>query len=901
MIAKNQSAKTLLQGQDKTLTLIDASSILYRAFFALPAMTSANGEPTQALFGFAKFLMKWRSSAQSSEHCLVAFDGREGKKRRAKDWPAYKAHRQKAPPELVVQMDLAPGLCRALGLPCLQLESEEADDLIASACHWGQSENAQIFIHSQDKDLLQLVCESVSVLATHKDQLLYDRKGVRDHYGVDPEQLGDWLALVGDASDNIPGVAGIGPKKATQLLQEFGNLENLLSKAAQVPGKIGEKLRESQDQARLSRRLVALFDDVNHVWEWKELKLFSQNSDLCRSLFQKWNFKSLLRQLQPIEKKTDEGEWTLFPPSVAPSALSAWPLDVIRNRAGWDQLVNCLGTKGALHACTFDEFTRIAPGGKSLPNAIGIAVDNRVFALDIQSLSEIGLDLRAICTSLFDNEGSITWFTDCAKDWYHLRLQQLSDSHPPSVLSAKSCFDVVLAGYLLQKSEEDLFQTPYRKKPSSSQVLNEENLSRHLMHLIQLAKTLPNLLAKEELAKLFEEIEQPLVPILALMEHWGILVDVKQLRQQRDAVCERLAVLEQEIWQACGQEFNLNSPKQLAQILFEQLKLSPARKIATGYSTDAAALENLRNQHPAIPQLLEYRMLEKLRSTYIDALPQSIQGLTGRIHPKFMQTVTATGRLSCQEPNLQNIPVRSEWGGRIRSAFIAQKGCSLLSVDYSQIELRLMAHFSEDAAMIEAFCQDRDIHALTAARIFGVDLNKVTKQQRGQAKTVNFAVIYGQQAFGLAAQLGISNAQAESFIRAYFARYPGVANYIQNCKNALDQSKILKTLYGRKRALKTPNSGIQKRLMQRLAINSPIQGTGADLMKIAMIEVQRQIDLRGLKTRMILQIHDELLFESPFEEIDALKGLCRQAMEKVAVLRVPLIVNVSVGNNWEEC
>ncbi len=878
----------------KRLTLIDASSILYRSFFALPPMTSSSGEATQALFGFAKFLLKWCRTAPG-DYCLVAFDGINGKQRRVDMLPAYKAHRQKAPPELISQMDAAPQLCTALCLPYLQLHSEEADDIIASACRWAEKEGAEVFIHSQDKDLLQLVRPTVHVLATHKDQLLFDQRAVKDLYGVTPEQLGDWLALVGDASDNIPGVAGIGPKKATQLLQQFGDLETLLAHAVQVPGKIGEKLRESHEQARLSRRLVALFDDLNHIWKWENLLIGPPHSGPCRALFEQWNFQSLLKQLPKETENIEPASDALPQKALKPPSLN---LQIVENRQQWETLRAHLDSHQSERVCTFDLRDRIVPGVQNKPSAIGIATKRCAWICDLRKLEQNELTLPELLLGLFPENGRV-WITDRAKDWFHLRHEYPIDEKAVALLPQSDYFDVVVGGYLLQRNEKDLFGAIETKKESQS--FDPIALVQRLSRLLQLGESLPDQLRDEELFALFDEIEKPLVPILALMEHRGILIDAECLAKERLVVCERLAQLESAIWSACGGQFNLNSPKQLAQILFDRLKLAPARKIATGFSTDAAALEGLKDQHHAVPMLLEYRVLEKLRSTYIDALPQNIGKSTGRIHPKFMQTVTSTGRLSCQEPNLQNIPIRSEWGERIRSAFIAAKGHYLLTADYSQIELRLMAHFSKDEAMIEAFCQNRDIHALTAARIFDVPINHVTKQQRSQAKTVNFAVIYGQQAFGLASQLGITHAQADSFIKAYFARYPGVARYIRECKSALESNQTVKTLFGRKRGLGKPASGVQKRLAQRLAINSPIQGTGADLMKIAMIEVQRQIDRRGLKTRMILQIHDELLFECPLDEVDQLKELCRPAMENIADLLVPLVINVSVGNNWSEC
>lgn len=878
----------------KRLTLIDASSILYRSFFALPPMTSSSGEATQALYGFAKFLLKWCRTAPG-EYCLIAFDGINGKQRRVDLSPAYKAHRQKAPPELISQMDAAPQLCTALCLPHLQLHSEEADDVIASACRWAEKEGAEIFIHSQDKDLLQLVSATVRVLATHKDQLLFDPRAVKDLYGVTPEQLGDWLALVGDASDNIPGVAGIGPKKATQLLQQFGDLESLLAHAAQVPGKIGEKLRASQEQARLSRQLVALFDDLNHAWKWENLLIKSPHLGPCRALFERWSFQSLLKQLP-------EGTDNIEPASdVLPQKTRTLPslhLQIVENRQQWELLRAHLDSHQSERVCTLDLQDRIIPGVQNRPSAIGIATEGCAWICDLRKLEQNELTLPELLLRLFPQNGRV-WVTDRAKDWYHLRHEYPSDETTATLLSQSDYFDVIVGGYLLQRNEKELVGAFETKK--ESQLFDPSALVQRLSRLFQLGQTLPNQLRAEGLFALFDEIEKPLVPILALMEHRGILIDAECLAKERLIVRERLAQLESAIWLSCGEQFNLNSPKQLAQILFEHLKLAPVRKIATGFSTDAAALEGLKDQHPAVPMLLEYRMLEKLRSTYLDALPQNIGKSTGRIHPKFMQTVTSTGRLSCQEPNLQNIPIRSEWGERIRSAFIAEKGHCLIAADYSQIELRLMAHFSKDEAMIEAFCQNRDIHALTAARIFDVPIDRVTKQQRAQAKTVNFAVIYGQQAFGLASQLGITHAQADSFIKAYFARYPGVARYIRECKSGLEGNQTVKTLFGRKRGLGKAASGVQKRLAQRLAINSPIQGTGADLMKIAMIEVQRQIDRWGMRARMILQIHDELLFECPFDEVDRLKELCRPAMENIADLLVPLVINVSVGNNWSEC
>lgn len=896
----------------KLLSLVDASSILYRSFFALPPMSSSTGQPTQALFGFSKFLLK-QMQEPAGEYTLVAFDGLESKKRRTELWPAYKAHRQKAPDDLRSQMDLAPQLCRALGWPQLQQQGEEADDIIASACRWALSQGARALIFSQDKDLLQLVGKEVQVIAIHKGSQPFDIAAVRAQFGVLPNQLGDWLALVGDASDNIPGVPGIGPKKAAQLLGQFGDLSAVLANAGQIGGAVGKALGQHADQARLSRQLVELITDIPTRWSWSDLQFRPPDKEICEQLFNEWNFQSLLNKLArhssssagpaPIisAPKGALGEQNPSPTNgdLAPK-VSSRPWQHVGDLAQWHALFDHLRQhRGARGVCALQFAEREGSTKRGqIPTCIALCIGGENWTLDVQVLRAAGFKLHHLLQALFV-ESARTWATDNSKDWCHLVLQHAPEISPALLLQI-SFFDVLLANYVLQK--RDYAPSPIRLSEAALAGQSPTESARERAHQIaELAEQLPNELAEQQVQELFEQIERPLVPILALMEHWGIQLDCAQLQHQREQVVNKLRQLESEITQLAGETFNLNSPKQLAQILFDRLGLRPPKKIATGFSTDAATLEILRSQHPIASQLLEYRALEKLRSTYIEALPQCVNPSTGRIHPSFMQMVTATGRLSCQEPNLQNIPIKSPWGRLIRSAFVAKEGHSFVSADYSQIELRLMAHFSEDEAMIDAFQRDLDIHVLTASEIFQISPEKVTKSQRSQAKTVNFGIIYGQQAFGLAGQLGIDRKTAESFIRAYFARYPGVARYIEKCKRALETSHVVQTLFGRQRVVKGHVATRDKNLAHRLAINSPIQGTGADLMKLAMIRVQTALNTRHHSARMLLQIHDELLFECPRDQIDSLVGICVPILQNVAALRVPLIVNVDIGNNWAEC
>lgn len=887
----------------KRLALIDAASVLYRCFFALPPMSSAVGEPTQALFGFAKFLLKFLKEFTGG-YALIAFDGRNGKQRRTALWPAYKAHRQKAPDDLVVQMDRCPELCEALGVPYLVFEDEEADDVIASACHWARRADAEVQIYSQDKDLLQLIGPSVEVVAVHRDLQALDAQAVRESYGIHPGQLGDWLALVGDSSDNIPGVSGIGPKKATHLLQQFGNLAGILDSAEQIPGKLGQSLQDGKEQALISRQLVELIADVPALWDWEFLKLRAPDQERCHTLFKGWNFQSLLRQLPSAAPDCKPRE-TLKNRAEEPDLFDLAPEKALERNiarvAGKEEFTQFLADLERAHrqilVCALDGGAKIVPGGLSSVTFIGIETGDKAWLLDVKSLKIKSIDLDKILNHLAKFG---PWYTDSAKDWYHLRLQSSSGGDVETLLRAKDFFDVSLVGHLLQSREAAQALVSRKASKEIDETALTRSLTERLAVLMTWAKHLPDQLDQERLRDLFERIEQPLVPILARMEHTGIRVSKERLLVERSHLIDQLGELERRVLAAAGEDFNLNSPKQLAKILYERLGLRPPKKIATGYSTDATVLESLSDQHEIIPLILDYRMLEKLRSTYIEALPNCICEATGRIHPRFMQTVTATGRLSCQEPNLQNIPIKSRWGEIIRSAFVAPDNWRLVAIDYSQIELRLMAHFSQDEALIAAFCQGDDVHSLTAAQIFQVPLKEVSRAQRAQAKAVNFGIIYGQQAFGLAAALKISRARADAFIRAYFARYTGVATYIEKCKAALESSQTVTTLFGRKRSLvDLPKGGRDKRLALRLAINSPIQGTGADLLKVAMIRIQEQIV--GKSARMLLQIHDELLFECPQDEVQELVEICVPAMENAAHLRVPLTVNVSVGNNWAEC
>ncbi len=882
------------------LFLVDASGYLYRSYFAIRPMTNSRGESTHALFGFVRSLLKLCKDF-SPQYLVAVFDGPDNARSRKEIFPDYKAHRKEMPGDLREQMEQAKIWCRCMGIPLIAMEGVEADDVMGSIARQMQaSHQASVYLCTSDKDMAQLVGPQVCLLNTFKENQLLDTEGVKAQFGVYPQQIVDFLTLTGDASDNVPGVSGFGPKTAAESLQKYGSLQAMLELPKDV---LGEKkwlaLQQAKAKLALSRQLLMLATDLAVPQHLQEVALQQADTTRLTDFYRQHGFHSLLSK-EPDEK-----------------AAASWTYCLVDEETAFQELL--LRCQREKEICIDTETTSLVP---LLARLVGVGVgfpSSPHMAWYIPVGGCLGRErvLAGLKPILEDPDKSFIG--------HHLKYDRHVLQNEGVVLG-KIGFDTLLASYLLHSHSRQhgldflaLEHLQYKKTPIEDLIgKGKQQISMEAVPFPQIAaycgedvvatlhlqKHFAPQLEERGLGSLFREMELPLLPILGEMERRGIFLDTACLAHVTEEVGKEIARLQQDIYQLAGRELNLNSPKQLASLLFEDLGLPPPKKTATGYSTDAETLEVLQGMHPLIPLLLEYRTLEKLRSTYLEALPLAILPTTGRIHCTFNQSGTATGRLSCQDPNLQNIPVKTPLGRRIREAFRPGRvGWCFLSADYSQIELRLLAHLSEDPVLIQAFLNQEDVHRLTASLIFAVPLEEVSEEQRRQAKAVNFGVIYGQQAFGLAKELGIEQKKAAAFIEAYFARYPKVRAYLEASKERARETGKATTLFGREREIpeiRSKNPSLRQ-AAERLAVNTPLQGTQADLIKKAMLEVDLLMKQRDMRAFLVLQIHDELLFEVPEEEALEMASLVKERMEKTVQLRVPLLVDVHLGKNWKEC
>lgn len=881
----------------KELFVIDALGLLFRAYHALPPMTSPTGEETQALFGFIKQLEKILREHEP-EYVAAVFDGPDNKAWRTELCPQYKSNREKAPESLIKQMLWSEEYCALKGISTLSIPGVEADDTIGSIAKWTEEEDISLIICAQDKDLCQLVSDKTVMLHPHKAGFYYTKESVQEKFGVSSDQIIDYLSLVGDSSDNIPGLKGVGPKTAAAWLGEWGSLSTILeNKEAVAGGKKKALLEESEKRLHLNQRLVSLRTSVEFP---KDTAFFCKDPiqiDKLETFYHRFGFHTLAKDLPKPKVKVEA-------------------------------TYHCIDSIEELKAlCTRLKRERM------------ISFDTETTGLDPMSDSLVGIGLSA------NQEESwyIPFNGPIAKEELLAPLKDLFESDGPKFFAhhlkfdllvlwqagifPKACdFDTMIASYLLfagQRSHSldnlslellGIHKTPITELIGSGR----HQISIGDVPIPQVAdycgedvcatwalrSYLEPMIEERGFADLMHTMELPLTYILTEMQQRGIFLDTEPLKVLEVQVRGSIEALSHEIIGMAGESFNLNSPKQLGYILFEKMGIHPPKKTKTGYSTNVDVLEQLSEKHPIASKILEYRSLEKLRSTYIEALPTFINAKTGRIHCTFNQTLVATGRLSCHNPNLQNIPVRSELGRKIRGAFRPEKSdWSFLSADYSQIELRIVAHLSEEPALIEAFSKGEDIHAFTASLVYDIPLESVTKEQRFAAKAVNFGLIYGQGAFGLSRQLGIDLNEAKAFIEAYFERYPAVKIFLEKAITEAQATGTSKTLLGRAREIPGLDStnGQIRSSAERLAINTPIQGTDADIAKLAMIRVNALLKEHGMQCRMLLQIHDEILFELPDREIDKARPLIQEAMESIIKLKVPLEVNIKVGKNWQLC
>jgi len=878
------------------LFVIDAVNFLFRSYYAIGPMTNANGQSTNALFGFIRSLYKLIDDF-SPDHLVAVFDGPDNKKLRTEMYAEYKSHRANMPEDLFPQLEKAVAWCQLAGIPSLMIPGVEADDTMGSIAAWACSKKIEVVLCSSDKDLCQLVNEHTRVLNPSKGNLLIDKAMVKELFGVFPDQMIDYLAIVGDASDNIPGLEGFGPKTASALLQQFGTLDALLANPDKVSGaKKQETLQAGKEIALLSRRLATIQLDVPFPKEDDFFHLKHPQLAELKAFYQEMRFLSLLKELDNISASVSERRYTL-----------------INDEESLERLVAHLGREKEV--CFDTETTDVRP---MLAKMVGIGFSIQpaeAWYVPIGGSIPRKTVLRALTTIL----KSGGFYGHNVK--YDLHVLENEELPTPKIV-----FDTMLASYLISPHSqrhnldfltlERFHQVKIPIEDLIGKGKNEISMAQVPLdqitayccedadYTVRLKQTFSQELDSLDLASVLQEIELPLIPVLTAMERRGIFVDKKKLEKMSGELAEQIRLLQTEIYAMAGEEFNLNSPKQLSAILFEKMGIKPPKKTATGFSTSADVLEELQEEAPIVEKILEYRTMEKLRSTYVDSLPHEILETTRRVHCTFNQSVAATGRLSCQNPNLQNIPVRSSMGRKIREAFRPEDSdWCFLSADYSQIELRLLAHLSEDPALLKAFNEGEDIHRYTASLVFNIPLNDVTDEMRHKAKAVNFGILYGQQAFGLSQGLKISYVEASNFIDTYFQRYSRVKEYLDFCKESARKTGKAVTLTGRQRPIPeilSKNPSIRA-AAERLAINTPLQGTAADLIKIAMIQIDAKLRPHPEMGYLLLQIHDELLFESPESQVIRLSHQVKNKMETVFSLKVPLEVDISIGKNWGEC
>lgn len=901
------------------LLLVDGSSYLYRAFHALPDLRNSKGEPTGAIRGVLSMLRRLESDYKAEFRACI-FDAK-GKTFRDDLYPDYKSHRPPMPDDLRAQIEPLHEAVQAEGWPLLAIEGVEADDVIGTLTCQALERGWEVVISTGDKDLTQLVRPGVKWVNTMSEEVL-DEAGVTAKFGVPPERIVDYLTLVGDTVDNVPGVEKCGPKTAVKWLTEYGTLDKLVANADKVGGKVGENLRKHLDFLPLGRKLVTVATDVALPIAVEDLPARDDDKAALRALYERFEFRGWLKDLDDAGGAVVAGKETPVPddPPAAPGAHRGGYATIL-DWAGFDAWAAKL-EGAALVACD-TETTSLDPMAARL---VGMSFSIVAGEAAYLPLAHRGPDAPAQLPLDQVLARLKPWFESSA----HAKLGQnlKYDAHVLAnhgIRLAGIAHDTLLESYVLEsdkthdmdslaKRHLGLTTIPYTDvcgKGAKQIGFDEVAVDRATEYAaedaditLRLHQTLwPQLEAAPALAALYRDIELPAMQVLFDMERTGVLIDPFLLAQQSEELGRRLMELEREVHNLAGQPFNLASPKQLGEILFGKLGLPVVKKTATGQpSTDEEVLQQLADDFPLPKLLLEHRGLAKLKSTYADKLPRMVNPQTGRVHTSFSQAVAVTGRLASSDPNLQNIPIRTAEGRRIRAAFIAPREHLIVSADYSQIELRIMAHLSGDARLLEAFAQGEDVHRATAAEVFGVTPAEVTSEQRRYAKVINFGLIYGMSAHGLAKNLGIDRAAAQGWIDRYFARYPGVAAYMDRVKAEAKDRGYVETVFGRR--LYLPEIRAQqvgrRQAAERAAINAPMQGTAADLIKKAMIAVHGWLSAARLKSRLILQVHDELVLEVPRDELERVRAELPAQMCGVAELEVPLLVEVGVGDNWDE-
>ncbi|MDO9230043.1 MAG: DNA polymerase I [Syntrophales bacterium] len=878
--------------------LVDGSNYLFRAFYAIRELSNSKGFPTNAIYGFTTMLMKLLRD-QEPDYIAVAFDVK-GPTFRHEAYEEYKATRKATPDTLIPQIPFVKEIVRGFSIPVLEQQGIEADDIIGTIARRQAEAGMEVVIVSGDKDMMQLVSTEIRMVDTMKEKT-YDIAAVKERFGVGPEQVVEILGLMGDASDNIPGVPGIGPKGAQRLIEQFGNIAAILANPEQIHNaKTRETILANIDQARLSRELAQIRTDAAFDFDLEACRRREPDRELLMSLFREFEFSSLLQDLK-IRGEENAGDYRICRTPEELAALAS------RLRQGREfSLEPVLSSPEAMSASLIGLAVSPAPGeGFYIP----IAHEDGTPRLSA------GMVLTVISPFLADPA--------IPKHGQDLKTALIVLSQCSIPLRGLGC-DTMVASYLLNPAKHsfELADTVLdhlgRRTPSVKELVGSgakavpfaaisvekaaDYAGRRADAVMSLAADLTGKIAAAGMKDLLEGVEMPLVAVLAEMEQKGVLLDLPLLRTMSLEIEQLLALSEEKIHRLAGEKFNISSPKQLQVVLFEKLGLPRGRKTKEGYSTDVDVLTALAQGHELPAEILAYRGMAKLKSTYIDALPELVHPRTGRVHTTYNQTVTATGRLSSSNPNLQNIPIRTLEGKRIRQAFIAPAGWEIVSADYSQIELRVLAHLSGDETLIEAFATGEDIHSRTASDLFGVFPEMVNPDMRRQAKVINFGVLYGMSAFGLAKELGITQKLAQAYIDSYFQRYRRVRDYLDGLLAQARRDGYVTTLLRRRRYLPeimSPQAAVRQ-FAERMAINAPIQGTAADLIKVAMVRIFRRLAEEELSAVMIMQVHDELVFEAPVSEREILMALVREEMEGVLKLNVPLRVEVAAGRNWDE-
>ena len=882
----------------KKLMIIDGSALIHRAFYALPLLSNKNNVYTNGVYGFLTMLYKVEEEINPDYLCVV-FD-KKGPTFRHEQYEQYKGHRQATPSELVQQFPIIREILDAMNIKYLELTGFEADDIAGTLAKVGEKESMEVVLVTGDKDYLQLATDNTRVLITRKgitEIEEFNRNKIIEVYGITPEQLIDLKGLMGDQSDNIPGVPGIGEKTGLKLLKEYGTIENIYENIENISGKkLKENLTENKDLAFLSRKLGEIITSVPIEVGLEDLKTKEPDWEVLRKLYEELEFNSLISKIAGEDLQEEE-------------IYSSLSYNII-NYSRYEELISTIKEENKFG------FKFIVSNNKYIEDkiiAVGIKTSNSMNIIYIDNQEEFANSFK----SIFEDKSIEKVGHDLKSDIIILKRLGIEVE---SII-----FDSMIAAYLINpsqtsysinniskeylgyygKDEEMLLGKGKSKKGFDE--LSKEEIGDYLAFLLDtvfnIEDNMKKIVEEQEMLELYYDVELPLVEVLGSMEYYGFKIDKEELNELREEYNEEIDTLTRDIYELADIEFNINSPKQLGEILFEKLSLPVIKKTKTGYSTDVEVLDKLKEQHPIINKILRYRQIVKLKSTYIDGLLNLLNKDTDRIHSSFNQTITTTGRISSTEPNLQNIPIRTEDGRKIRKAFIAEnKDYILVDADYSQIELRVLAHISRDSKLIEAFNTNEDIHTKTASEVFNVPREEVTSLMRSNAKAVNFGIIYGISDFGLSRDLNISRKEAKEYIDNYLRNYEKVKEYMENIVDLGKENGYVETILHRRRyipELKAKNFNI-KSFGERIAMNTPIQGSAADIIKVAMVKVYNELKNRNLKSRLILQIHDELIIEADREEVEEVKELMKGIMESCIKLDVPLIVDLETGDSWYE-